>query len=92
MIIPIIQYMRPDGKKIIIDAEMDNPDVYEKAKKILDAGLKFETEILMNGLISTTISNDKEDLDIRITENNEEVKKVFEEMVLNFKIDGGNTH
>lgn len=85
--IKFTQYMRPDGHPI--EAFIDRPQaVFDKAEQIIDAGYVFESEHLMTGNVSVTISDpDKEeDLAIRIISNGPEVIEAIDDMINSFDI------
>jgi len=84
--IPFIQYLRPDGRKIY--AEISRPEEVElKAGQIMAAGFRFEVEILTTGQVSMTITND-EDGDVAteiIPCNGPEVPEAVDRMIMNWR-------
>lgn len=64
--IPCTQYVRPRGltKKLAME---DVPDsTYQHARYIMQAGLVFETEVMMSGEISLTITDKTKEEDVAI--------------------------
>lgn len=58
------QYMRPDGRKQ--DTTIERPEVVEAlARKIVEAGGRFEIEVLRTGAISLEVVADDPDDDLR---------------------------
>lgn len=80
--IPFVQYMRPDGRAVPRSIEM-NVDVCLLADLLMDAGYRFEAEVLSDGTVSLTIydSAKEEDVDIELVRNPEEVKASVEKMI-----------
>lgn len=82
------QYMLPDGRRKPIETEVSD-DLRDKVQAILDAGLKFEIEILRNGMVSATIcdhDNDMGDLAYSITSNGPAVTEGIEKMIREFDV------
>jgi len=52
--IPFTQYLRPDGRQRIMRFDVVG-DLAVEAKKIMDAGLRFECEILSTDEVSLTV-------------------------------------
>lgn len=63
MPIPFTQFKRPDGRKVPVTIERP-PEVEALAKSIMQAGCRFEIEVLMTGQISMEIVRDVPDPDI----------------------------
>jgi hypothetical protein len=53
--IPFTQYMLPYGRKKPNPYICFDKDIAEKAQKILDAGFRFDIEVLSTGAVSATI-------------------------------------
>lgn len=86
MEIPFIQYLRPNGSKREIFIE--RPDkIYKKAMAIIDAGYRFEIEVLTTDLVSMTISNDEADHDMEIVRNGPYVPVAVDRMISRFHKD-----
>lgn len=84
--IPFTQYIRPDGRAKRVHLPVDKA-VYEKANQIIEAGLSFEVENLMDGMVSATITDpDDGDLDICIGPNGPGMKERISAMILRFRI------
>ena len=51
MMIPFTQYMRPTGRQVdtVFDSSELGDDISDKAKALLEAGCKFESEVLSTG-------------------------------------------
>lgn len=69
MDIPFTQYLLPDGRKFNITIGIDDPDRTTKAQSIIDAGGKFEVEVLTTGEVSLTVAYDDDDIAIEIIQN-----------------------
>ncbi len=82
--IPFTQYLLPNGRKI--ETGIFRPDeIYEKAMDIIDAGFRFEAEILRTGEVSITITdNDDVDVDIEVVENGPDVLLAVDQLVNRF--------
>lgn len=57
MSIPFIQYMRPDGRPVQVTTESSD-EVTALADELIDAGSRFECEVLTTGHVSFTIERD----------------------------------
>ena len=83
--VPFTQYLLPDGrtKKVWIERP---EDICRKAKDIIDAGHRFEIEVLTTGHVSATIHHieDEEDIDIVVVENGPAVPVEIDRMVKRF--------
>ncbi len=92
--IPVTQYMRPHGKKVIISIERPK-DIYSKAKEILNAGYLFEIEVLTTGQVSLTITDGEEDICFEVADNVPGgPASAFDRLVLDFydkALGGGDT-
>jgi hypothetical protein len=81
--IPFTQYLLPNGRKI--DVSIERPkDIYDKAMDIIKAGYRFEVEMLTNGLIHMTITDDDDDQDGEVVNNGPEVPIAVDRMVTRF--------
>lgn len=86
MSIPFTQYLLPDGRKKIIEIDLD--EIYgDAANMIIDSGCVFEIEILNTGHISMTISDDEDDLFIEVCNNGPDVPIRVMKMIDDFKKD-----
>jgi len=83
--IPFTQYLRPHGKRQAVFFYTDSKELYDKAQRIIDSGLAFECEVLMNGVVSFTISNGEEDLAIELAENGPKVPAAVTKLINDFK-------
>ena len=81
--IPFTQYRRPNGEKRQQFFDCDE-SLANKAQTIIDKGYCFEVEVLMNGIVSLTISDGEEDVAIELSENGPEIPGVVERLVENF--------
>lgn len=85
--IPFTQYLLPDGRKR--ETGIDRPDeVAAKAQRIIDAGHRFEAEVLTTGDVSLTIHNiaDEEDVAIKVVPNGPGVGEAVDELVKSFEV------
>lgn len=81
--IPFTQYLLPHGRKR--EVSINRPkDVYDKAMDIIKNGFCFEIEILNNGLVSMTITDDDGDQDYEIVSNGPEVPMAVDRMITRF--------
>ncbi len=72
--VEVIQYLRPDGrnKKVTTELPIETESLYQD---MLSTNCRFESEVLMTGEISVSISNEEGDLDIEIITNGPEVQE-----------------
>jgi len=81
--IPFTQYLMPDGRKR--DVSISRPkEIYDKVLDIIDAGYRFEAEVLTTGQVSLTITGKDEDVDIEVVENGPKVPLAVDNMVNRF--------
>jgi len=59
-LIPFTEYKLPNGRQVDMDFPCYGDDLAEKAQAILDAGFRFDIEILRNGIVSATIGGQKQ--------------------------------
>ncbi len=86
MAIPFTQYLRPDGRRHRVTIQLDVV-TEDKARKIIERGLTFETEVLANGLVSFTITDEEEgDLAIEISPNGPNVPEAIKKLVADFPL------
>lgn len=55
------QYLRPDGRTQQITCHVQEPEVAEAARRLTEAGARFEAEVLTTGEVSFTVEADGED-------------------------------
>lgn len=84
-VIPFTQYLLPNGRSKDVYIERDEA-VCRKADEIIQAGHRFEIEVLTTGHVSATIHNieDEEDVDIIVVKNGPGVGTAIDEMVNRF--------
>lgn len=87
MLIPFTQYLRPHGRKININIDIDFT-TGEMAKKLISAGAIFEIEVLSTGLASLECINtnvDEDDLMFclsgQLVPNEQDVKEAVVKLV-----------
>jgi hypothetical protein len=84
--IPFTQFMRPNGRKELVQFQCDDPSIVDKAQQILATGLRFECEELISGMCSFTISSAEEDLAYSMVMNGpgvpDAVKKLINDFIL----------
>ncbi|MDW9726340.1 hypothetical protein GOB91_29265 [Sinorhizobium meliloti] len=81
--IPFTQYLMPDGRKAPV--RINRPDeISDKAEKIIEAGYRFECEVLTTGQISLTIAGKDGDEDIEVVPNGPEVPVAVDRMITRF--------
>ena len=86
MDVPFTQYIRPSGRPVPV--RIDRPDdVAAKAQRIIDAGYRFETEVLTTGMVSFTIYSPAvdEDMAIELVENGPEVPAAVDRLINEFE-------
>lgn len=80
--IPFAQYLRPNGRvqRVFFDT---TPELFFKAKRIIDAGLRFEAEVLQTGMVSFTIYDPQteEDVASQLCPNGPGVEKAVADLV-----------
>lgn len=86
--IEFTQYLRPNGERRQIRIHRP-PTIVEKAQKIIEAGFRFEAEVLTDGLVSLTITGKNTDVAITIGSNDAWVLSAVDKMVLDFDVEGG---
>jgi len=62
MLIPFIQYLRPNGHKTNISIKVDQI-TGDMAKKLINVGARFEVEELSTGMVSLEVINTNVDED-----------------------------
>jgi hypothetical protein len=82
-LIPFTQYLRPNGRRTEVRIERPK-DVYEKAMNIIDAGYRFEAEVLTTGDISLTITGKDDDCACEVVLNGPEVPLAVDRMINRF--------
>lgn len=80
--IPFTQYLFPDGVKTLVFAPTPE-GAGDKVRAILAAGLVFECEMLATGIISLTVGDKRQELDVAIelTPNGPEVLAALARLV-----------
>lgn len=82
--IPFTQYKLPDGRAVHVGIARP-ADIAEKAREIIDAGYRFECEIMIDGECSFTITDDDGDHAIEVCANGPEVPKAVDRLIANFQ-------
>jgi hypothetical protein len=91
MSIPFTQYLLPNGERRETSIERPS-DIEAKAQAIIDAGFRFECEMLTTGAISLTISSGEDDVAMEVCTNGPAVLVAVDRLVTKFVIpDGGNS-
>lgn len=58
--VPVTQFLRPNGRQV--DVWTDRPTaIAEKAQKLIDAGYRFESEVLTTGHVHVDVSKPDDD-------------------------------
>ncbi len=85
MIAEVTQYMRPNGRQVNHDLEIDDK-CQEKYQEIVDCGARLAAEQLMTLEVSQTIETEDFDFDIILTPggNLNDNKIALEKMILRF--------
>lgn len=86
--IPFTQFILPNGRRKEVLIDRPQP-IYDKAMLIINAGYRFECEILMSGTVSLTITTDDDDIGdvaIKLCPNNIAVLASIDAMINEFKI------
>lgn len=88
--IQFTQYSLPNGRRSQILLDVDD-ETYAKAESLRKQGLVFEAEFLRNGMVSFTICDPVEevDLDIRLSSNGPEMLTAVKDLIINFNRVGG---
>lgn len=83
--VPFFQFLRPDGRATLTHI-MRPEAVADKARAIIEAGFRFESEILTTGEASFTISDQDGDYAVEICPNGPEVLDAVDKLVMDFDI------
>lgn len=78
--IPFTQYLLPNGRRRQINIDRPAP-VEAEARKLIEAGVDFEVEILVTGVVSLTASYEEEDIAIELTRNGPEMDDAVDRLV-----------
>ena len=83
--IEMTQFIAPNGERKTFLVERPE-DIEAKAGEIIDAGYKFECEVLTTGQVSLTIADpsEGEDVDIEVTVNDSSVNESLDRMINRF--------
>lgn len=87
--IPFTQYLRPDGRKqdvLTSDPSYTDEDL-KAAQAIIDAGFRFEIEVLTNGMISMTISDSDGDYVNKLCSNTISVPDTVKRLIHTYDIE-----
>jgi hypothetical protein len=87
-VIEFTQFLLPNGRqeKIYLPLANSTEEFRQKVAAILSAGFRFEIEMLRNGMVSATISDDYGDWEYSITPNGPEVPDGIISMIQAFDI------
>lgn len=82
MSITFTQYLRPNGKKLMVVIDMDK-DTEDKAIKLIQHGCHFEIEVLNTGLVAMySYKRDDEDcISIKLCENGPSIVEGVKELI-----------
>jgi len=83
--IPFVQFMRPSGRPVEVSIKRPK-EIAQKAGLILDAGYRFEAEVLGDGSISLTITNDDGDAAIEVCSNGPDVPLAVDRLIGGFDV------
>jgi len=78
--IPFTQFMRPTGRPMPVSIKRPD-DIATKASAIIDAGYRFECEMLTTGDVSLTVTDDHGDLEIEVVPNGTDVPAAVDRLV-----------
>lgn len=78
--IPFTQYLLPNGRRRQISIDRPAP-VEAAARKLIEAGVDFEAEILITGVVSLTASYEEEDIAIELAQNGPEMLDAVDRLV-----------
>lgn len=81
--IPFTQYVLPDGRAKEVSIERP-AEIGLKAMEILARGWRFECEMLTNGDVSMTVTDDDEDADIEVVPNGPDVPIAVDRLIERF--------
>lgn len=86
MAIPFTQYCFPDGRREAVEIHLAE-DVETKAHKLIEAGYRFEVEILRTNQVSATIVHPSDEYDAAITicPNGPEIFRAITKMIVEFQ-------
>jgi len=85
MLVDVVQYMRPDGRKVYHQLEIDD-NCKSKYEEICSCECRLTCEQLQTGAVSQTIEHSEFDFDIILTKGHDfdENKKAIERLILRF--------
>lgn len=84
--IDFTQFLFPRGRAI--DVKIDRPEpVYQKARQIIAAGLRFECEIDGSEARFTITDEDEGDLAIEVCQNGPDVPGAVDKLILGFNLE-----
>jgi uncharacterized protein YqgQ len=85
--VEFIRYDLPDGRRSF-DNFLTNKTVYAAATRIINRGHRFEVEILRNGMIHATITDDEADHAHVLHPNGPGLELAIDKMIIEFDLDG----
>lgn len=85
--IPFTQYKRPDGRQVPVTIHRSD-EIAAKAHAIINAGYRFECEVLMDGTCSLTIHDphEEDDVAIQTCENGPPVLDAVDRLITGFEV------
>ena len=84
--IPFTQYLLPNGRRQ--QTQIFRPkEITDKAESIIEAGYRFESEVLTTDEVSLTIVGKNADLEIEVCHNGPQVLDAIDRMICRFNFD-----
>ena len=86
--IEFTQYLMPDGRKRKMFFSDLSPEAEAAAKRIVDAGLYLECEVLaITGWVSLTVSDGEQDVGIEVVPNGPPIIEAVERLLLEVDVE-----
>lgn len=81
--LPFTQYLRPNGRRQQVHIRRP-PDIVRMGMSLIDAGYRFEAEVLSTGRVSLTIAKGDEDVASELSENGPEIPDRVDKLITDF--------
>lgn len=78
--IPFIQYLRPNGRQIVVRV-LRPKSVVAMALAVINSGCRFECEVLTIGQVSLTVSDGEVDIVSQLVPNGPDIPKAVDDLV-----------
>lgn len=85
--VEFIRYSLPNGRRSF-EQFLTTKAVHEAATRIINRGYRFEIEILRNGTVSATITDDEADHAHALHSNGPGLEIAIDKMIVDFDLEG----